>query len=318
MFDLVLLCLGPALADPLTGTEPGPSDPVTTSAPDPVPAPSPEPTTAAGAAVDTSTTRPFDEVLAEAKQRYFSGETEAPRELLEGLQLRLYSGEKPEWNLVVDALTYLGELYYVLGQQDQAQIAFRYLLEQDPKTPISPYHHSIEVVNLFELVRTTVVAARVEVPPPDGLVPDRKPVPIWTFLPFGAPQVLQGRPIAGVTYAVLQVGLGAASVGLYIQTAQLNPDTNAEGNNHPLWVGDEVTAGVERRRYTLQWPSTFAFYGTWAVSVLDAAVWHGRHPEMVPADSAPGGRDKRRSEGGALGDPVGASHPAMLYVHGTF
>src|SRR5262245_47780832 len=50
----------------------------------------------------------FDAVLSDAKARYFQGEPDLAKELLQGLLIRLYAGEEPDWKLVVEALTYLG------------------------------------------------------------------------------------------------------------------------------------------------------------------------------------------------------------------
>src|SRR5688500_8057904 len=54
--------------------------------------------------------RTFVSVLENAKQCYFRGEDDDARELLQGLQLRLYAGEEAEWDQVVEAMTWLGEI----------------------------------------------------------------------------------------------------------------------------------------------------------------------------------------------------------------
>jgi tetratricopeptide (TPR) repeat protein len=250
----------------------------------------------------------FESVLDEAKRRYFQGETDHARALLEGLQLRLYAGEQPEWSLVVDALIYLGEIYYGVGLHDQAQIAFRYLLERDPDTPISPFHHTMDLVNLFELVRTTVRADRAdEVPPPV----EPSPLPAWAFLPFGVPQLLQGRTAAGLGYGLLQLGLGAASIGLFVNVARLNPEDEDAGDDHPLWGRYQIPGEIDRLKYTMQWPATFGFYGLWGISFVDAAVWHARNP-----DGSGRGRGNRRGDA-ALPSSGGPVLP-LVQVRGRF
>lgn len=246
----------------------------------------------------------FGAVVEAAKQKYFQGESSEARELLQGLLLRLYGGEEAEWSAVVEALTYLGEIYYVQGEQDQAQMAFRFLLERDPNTPISPYHHAIEVVNLFELVRRNVVAARVVPPEPAPVtVTRRSPAPLWTFVPFGVPQLMQRRTALGVFYGSLQLGFGAASIALIPHLEQANRD----GLGHPFgWDATEVEGRVQRERYLLQWPATFAFYATWGISVVDAARWHQRHPKVVGVGLQPRAPDPNGS----------GTRPPILVIHG--
>lgn len=207
----------------------------------------------------------FSSVLEEAKQRYFQGEPDAARDLLEGLQLRLHAGEEPDWESTVEALTYLGEIYFVQGNQDSAEIVFRYLLGRDIETPISTYHHPIEVVNLFELVRAQIKATQPE--------PGPVPAPMSTYLPLGIPQLAQGRTGIGVVYGGLQAALGASSIILYLRADSLN---GAEPRVRLRGPQDKQEETVDRlKRY--QWPATFGFYTIWAISTIDAARWHQRH-----------------------------------------
>jgi tetratricopeptide (TPR) repeat protein len=208
----------------------------------------------------------FDTVLREAKEHYFQGEPQAARELLQGLQLRLYAGEEAPWATVVEALTYLGEIYYVQGNQQQAEIAFRYLLERDPQTPISPFHHTIEVVNLFELVRTTVLAEQEDLPPVLA--------PVSTYLPLGIPQLAQGRTGAGLLYGGLQTALVVTSIVTFVQVDGLN---GPEPRLRPRLPQQEREQRVAELRYGVQWPATFGFYMLWGISTIDAARWHQRH-----------------------------------------
>jgi hypothetical protein len=296
MIELVMLWLiSAAFAEPETLPEPADSGPVVTADGGPGSAP--------GTPIDPS----FEGVLDTAKQKYFRGESSEARELLEGLQLRLYAGEEADWSSVVEALTYLGEIYYVQGDQDQAQMAFRFVLERDPSTPISPYHHAIEVVNLFELVRRNVVASRIVTPVPVPVpVTRRSPAPLSTFVPFGVPQLAQRRTALGVLYGSLQLGFGVASVALFPFLDRINGDGG--GSGHPLgWEPPEISDRVQRRRYLLQWPATFAFYTTWGVSVIDAARWHQRHPRVVGIGLAP---PLARPDGSGV--PAGASPPVLV------
>ena len=203
------------------------------------------------------------------------GEAAAAKELLQGLQLRLYAGEKVDWALVADTLIYLGEIYYSEGNQDQAEVLFRYLLEQDPNTPISAFHHSVEVVNLFELVRSTILKARLLPPPPPQVV-QPPPTPVWVFLPLGVAQFAQHRPAAGFVYGTLEAGFASASIVFRTQLVRSN---SADITNPRAWD----PAKVERVEYLFQWPATFGFYLTWGISTMD-----GIRRAPTPPANAPG------------------------------
>ncbi len=210
----------------------------------------------------------FDVVLEQAESWYFEGRAEEARGWLEVLHMRVLAGEEAPWERVVEALTYLGEIQYVQGEPETARVTFRWVLEQDPEAPISPYHHPLEVVNLFDLVRKTVVAERVEEPPLPSPPP---PAPAWVWLPLGVPQFAQHRRGAGAVYGGLQVALAATSVATFVHLARYNQDQEQ-------YIGrDDRTRYVQLRRYGVQWPATFAFYGVWAVSSVDAATWHRKH-----------------------------------------
>jgi hypothetical protein len=200
------------------------------------------------------------------------------RDLLRGLQARVEAGEDPAWDLVVDALTYYGEIEYEAGDHDGASATFRVLLERDVETPISPYHHPLEVVSWFEVVRNLVRAERalVEVPPPAPF--DPPPAPLWTFAPFGIPQLAQGRTAAGAVYGGLQAGFGIASLALFGGLAFVKDDPVQNGEP---WTPGQVRQQVQLRRYLLQWPVTIGFYATWGISAIDAARWHQSHATRV-------------------------------------
>ncbi len=224
-------------------------------------------------------------MLRAAKQLYFQGESRDALDLLEGLQLRLAAGEEPGWDVSTEAMTYLGEIHYKLDQFEGARTAFRWLLERDPHTPISPYHHPIDVVNLFELVRSAVVAERQDLVPPDPVPFDPAPPPLWTFAPLGIPQFAQGRTGAGLAFGGLQAGFGVASVALWAHFRLVNvPSTG-----HPLgWSDEERIRRVQQRRYFVQWPATVAFYGVWSLSAADAARYHRQQALRVGVGTVSG------------------------------
>ncbi len=235
-----------------------PLEPASESAPSP-----PEPDASLG---DAS----FEEFLNEAKQRYFRGDRHGALMLLQSLHRRLQSGEYVDWPIATEASFYLGEVYYKLELADEAREVFRWLIDQDSDVQISPYHHPIDVRGLFYEVKSIAMSeAGTPLAPPLAPI---APAPLWTYAPFGAPQFGQGRPVAGLAYGSLQVGLGAASLVLWERLRRDNV-LPVQGEPHPLGVpDDQVRSVINRNRFAVQWPVTAAFYGLWAVSVVDGRV----------------------------------------------
>jgi hypothetical protein len=58
--------------------------------------------------------------------------------------------------------------------------------------------------------------------------------------------------------------------------------------NDPNGNLPEVITQINRERFLVQWPSTFAFYAVWGISVLDAARYHQQHPPTTPLPPKPG------------------------------
>lgn len=222
-------------------------------------------------------TEPFALVLEGAKNRYFRGDGATARRMLETLRLRITSGEAVEWPLVVDTLVYLGEIYYLDGEADRANDAFNYVLERDPETPISPYYHNLDVISVFETVRTKVIERlRQQITPPPPPPPEPTPTPATVVLPFGLAQFTQGRPGPGFVYGTLQAGFGATSLWYYFRLRNISREYG-----YPEGIGNEeveLLAQWRRERYFIQAPSTAAFVLMWGVSALDATRWHRRHP----------------------------------------
>lgn len=231
----------------------------------------------------------FGEDLDAAKVQYFGGDRQGALDAFQRLQLRaLQNPDAQPWSEVVEALTYLGELHVRLGDDDAAQRVFRYLLERDLELVVSPYRHPVEVVFLFDQVRNQVAAERAA----DVLPTRPPPAPRWhAHLPFGLPQLAQGRTGAGVAYGVGQAALLGTSVWMFadLRRNNVDPTTRPQG-----WTLDQMQDQVAVRRWAVQWPATLAFYGLWTVSVFDArAHWRREHVEaqvrLVPgAGGVPG------------------------------
>jgi len=219
-----------------------------------------------------------------AKEAYFEGELQRSLDAFQALQLRaLQEGDELPWDEVVEALTYLGELHVKLGDDDAARRVFRYVLERDLDTPISPYRHPIEVVFLFNQVRDQVAAERaMEAPEPVDVPPPR-----WhAHLPLGIPQFAQGRTGAGIAFGATQIALGATSVAVLANLRQVN----VEPVVHPRgWTEEQVLNRSAVQKFAIQWPATIGFYTLWTISVIDArAHWRKENAPPVTLGLSPG------------------------------
>ncbi len=207
--------------------------------------------------------------LSRARDAYFSGEHE--RALAEFAALA--ADEQPV-EIRLEAMLWLGEVQFVLGDEVGARATFRTLLMLDPEYPISAYEHPLEVVGAFEVVRRAV---REQAPSPAR----PRPYPAWGYLPMGAPQFGQGQRGRGAMWTTLQLGFGAASVGTYVYLSQL-----------PAWkpvnMDDaDVPAHAQTVRYAVQIPATAVFYGLWLGSVIDGRrAWN---TARISASPLPGG-----------------------------
>lgn len=221
----------------------------------------------------------FEEQLEGAKRLYFQGERREALSLLSDLQTRyLLDSESVPWESAAEALVYLGEVHYFLDDLTRATNTWRILLERDPDfPPLSPFAHPPEIAGEFERLRG-VIRAEIDARP----VPEAPPIPAWTVLPLGLPQYIDGHPVRGVLYGVLQVGFAAGSLGLdrHLRTLNVSDEQHPRG-----WTFEEQTQRVNTLRYGVQWPMSGAFYGTWVISHLDARrSWVREH--QVEADLA--------------------------------
>lgn len=253
--------------------EPAPADgippePTTEAGSEPAPAPvaptpTPDPSPTAGT---------FRERLEGAKKLYFQGHREDALDLLAALEVAyLVDADVAPWDIMGEALVYLGEVYYYDEQADKAFATWRLVLERDPDYPrLSPFAHPPDVAGEFERLRGTIkeeIAARPQ--------PEPEPVPWWTAAPLGLPQMIDGRPVRGVAYGALQIGFGAGSIASYAAIARRNVATE----NHPLgWTQEEQRRILNTERWALQVPLFAATYGVWLGSFLDArSHWKRTH-----------------------------------------
>lgn len=233
---------------------------------------------------------PFAEALEEGKQLYFGGRLGPALAALGALYERVQAGEDVTLEQRAELLVWLGEVQYHLGRTDEARESFRAVLRADPDYPISPYAHPLEVVAEFELVRREILDEREQTPRLAFPAERTPPAPAWVWAPLGVPQFAQRRVGAGLVFGGLQLGLGAASVAMYVHLDRNNRDPMSPGLPSTGLLEDEVRPWVDKQRYQVQWPLTFAFYGTWLASSLEARHhWRKHHGPAVTVGPLPRG-----------------------------
>jgi hypothetical protein len=163
-------------------------------------------------------------------------------------------------NLRQQARIYLGEVLYLQGEQEAARSVFERVLTEDANYSIDPFRHPPDVCGFFETIRTyirpaTVTEARESTPQPT--------LPVIGYLGFGLYQLRHGRTMMG---SILLAGQTITSVLSVAMMASLYMDRTSSTNS----VKDKVS--VSQRR-AIQWTSTGAFYGFWAMGIYDA----GKH-----------------------------------------
>jgi hypothetical protein len=239
----------------------------------------------------------FSEQLEMAKKRYFQGRHEEALTLLADLQLQVMvdAERRIDRGDAYEAMVYVGEVQYTLGNAGRAREAWRFVLEGNPDYPaLSPFSHPPEVGHEFELLRRDVAAEIASRP-----IPVPPSAPAWTALPLGIPQFIGKRPVVGALVGGLQLGLGVTCLTMY---AHLNA-RNVSTDPHPLgWTEFEQQRQINTQRYAIQWPAFAGFYGVWGASWLEARnTWERDHRIEAQVGWAP--------EPGA---------PASVGISGTF
>ena len=186
----------------------------------------------------------FEVELEAAKSAWFQGDVDLARESFQLLYLQLLGGVETPLERAGEVAIYVGEIAYDGGDLASAESAWTWLLQRDPDFPISPYHHPIEVIGLFESVRSRVKADIAALPP---ILPQRYPA--WGWVPFGVPQFKQGQPISGTFFLVSQAALATASIGLWVEIARNNPKPGDAAPPGLLVPVDEFIDGLIAEKY---------------------------------------------------------------------
>lgn len=226
-------------------------------------------------AVDPLSASPA-EVLESAKSAYFDGDLDAAARMIMALEVRERGGEPIPVEVFVDTFVLKGEIAVARGDVTGATRAFETALERAPDHALNPYHHSTEVLTLFEEARRAVKDRLARRPPPAIEVP---PAPWHVALPLGLPQYLQGHPVRGTLYATAQVGLAATN---YWSWRRLRLD-------HGTWATyEQPKTEAEWQRLlglrAINFGAFAAVGGVWALSWADArASWRAEHRVAVPS-----------------------------------
>jgi len=194
---------------------------------------------------------PLGALLYHARQAEGRGQDELALDYLGALEARLLAGEGMEAPDAVSALALLGSLRLVAGDEVGAEAAFRLMAGRFPgETPCPPCPPRSPPAALYAH----------SLPPISG----------WDYVPLGAPQFAQQRPRAGMAWGGAQLVVGLASVALFAHLG----GRKAAIEDGVGWSGRaerrDAMDSWERTQLTVQVPVTFAFYGLWAGSVVEA------------------------------------------------
>jgi hypothetical protein len=92
----------------------------------------------------------------------------------------------------------------------------------------------------------------------------------WHYAPLGAPQFAQQRPRAGLAWGGAQLVAGGVSIALFAHLGTRKAAIeDGVGFTNRAERQDAITS-FEQTQLGLQLPVTFAFYGLWAGSVVEA------------------------------------------------
>ena len=162
--------------------------------------------------------------------------------------------------LRMQARVYLGEIFYVEGDEEAAFKAFEAVLSEDPNFRIDPFRHPPDVCGFFEVVRASTTPGRATplvTPPPPGLAAN-------AWMGFGQYQRTHGERTHGRLLLGGQLVTGAVSLVSYgvLLADREYADDDPEKKRH-----------LQRLRL-LQWGATTGFWGIYAWGMVDAQRDH--------------------------------------------
>jgi hypothetical protein len=154
-----------------------------------------------------------------AIQQYLEGDPGGARNRLEQL---LGRGPELEAGIRQDALAWLGDILYSEDGERAARTIFMALLAENPSYQLDAFQHPPEVVAYFESLRPPPVVTQP--------LPELRPFPSMILAPGGMYYYLNGRPIAGATLTILQLGSLAGSAALYFELKSLPAEVKTEAD----------------------------------------------------------------------------------------
>ncbi|MCB9778210.1 MAG: hypothetical protein H6742_06585 [Alphaproteobacteria bacterium] len=227
-----------------------------------------------------------------AVRQYHAGQHDLALSLLAALLQ-----ETAEDPVAAAARVYMGEIFFVQGNEDGAREAFELALRSDPALRLDPFQHPPDVCAFFEIVKAdgdwrqpTPLPVPIEPPPPLT-----RPSPLS---PLGIAQFRQGRTGAGTALAISQsLTCGASALlGGWLLIDRRTSDASVPGvpnfddQGHRLWPGQTL-----RTRQIVQLSATGACYLAYGAGVADAAITQKRRVRarmeagaaVLPAESGP-------------------------------
>jgi hypothetical protein len=214
-----------------------------------------------------------EKTMNHAINQYFSGGHVEALRALEDLLNHLTAHTTTAGQTVVKTMTYIGEIRYLLGDYDGARDIFNVLLTEFPDTELSSFEHPDTIVGMFERVR------RERTPPaPISAPASLKALPFWSYAPIGIPQFIAGDTRKGLLHGSAQLLFAAGSLATYAHLVSINGTSGAPKQ----WSVEQFTENsttIQSERFLIQWPLTFAFYGTWYLSHRDARRTHFKGQE---------------------------------------
>ncbi len=211
--------------------------------------------------------------LAAAVRSYHAGQHDLALSRL----LSLMRDESVDPVVLRDARVYMGEIFFVQGNEPGAREAFEAVVQDWPDHDIDPFRHPPDVCAFYQLVREAEVRRRAA----EALLPTPEPVEprtISPLMPFGVPQYRQNRPLPGLVFTLSQLASCGLSVGygtwlLFDRRYDATPSEQVVDDQDGPTVWD---IGTLRRRRTVQLTATGFCYGTYAAGVTDAALANKR------------------------------------------
>ena len=231
-------------------------------------APVEAPTDEAPIALPIEAARTPEQQLRAAIRDYQLGRRSEARDLLVDLVTDNYSEDHA---LRQQARVYLGEILYVGGDQEGARRFFEQVLTEDPSFEIDPYRHPPDVCGYFNYVRAYIAPTGT----PDPILVARRPAPALSWIPFGAWQLKNHRPLKGVAYLLTGAASGTGSLVVW----------SILRSDHGWRQGDEDERKRLQRLEYLGYGLTSTFYATALISLIDSQVAWRQEAASSPSPS---------------------------------